>query len=187
MIPKHYFEVSLLPHEDYSISSALNQTNQLLHGLIKGSGGRIALAFPDLKGVNIGQRIRLFSDNADTLNDILGFINKHFYFRDYCLVTEVKSVPEGYTSKFVSYSRFRIPTEKSDRNNSGLHARRKNEAQGLPFFHLASSSTKQSFMLRFSVEYADAYAGEFIPNSYGLGSSMGKVFVPALNESVNEE
>jgi len=187
MIPKHYLEVSLLPHEDYSISSALNQTNQLLHGLIKGSGGRIALAFPDLRGVNIGQRIRLFSDYADTLNDILVIINKHFYFRDYCRVTEVKSILGSYNGRFVSYSRFRIPTEKSDRNNSGLHARRKNEAQGLPFFHLASSSTNQSFMLRFAVEYADAYAGEFLPNSYGLGSSTGKVFVPALNEPANEE
>jgi CRISPR-associated endoribonuclease Cas6/Csy4 subtype I-F len=187
MIPKHYFEVSLLPHEDYSLSSALNQTNQLLHGLIKGSGGRIALAFPDLKGGDIGQRIRLFSDSADTLSDILSVMNKHFYFRDYCRVTEVKTVPESYNGTFVSYARFRIPTLKSDRNNSGLHARRKHEAQGLPFFHLASSSTNQSFMLRFSVEYADAYAGEFLPNSYGLGSSMAKVFVPALNEAVHEE
>lgn len=187
MIPKHYIEVSLLPHEEFSISVALNQTMQELHSLIRDYRGHVAFAFPELKGVNIGRCIRLFSESVDTLMIILAKLKKHFYFRDYCLVTEIKTVPENYDGTFVSYTRFRIPTEKSDRNKSGLHDRRKNEAQNMPFFHLTSSSTKQAFMLRFMVDHSKSYSGEFIPNGYGLGSSMAKVLLPALNHINDEE
>ena len=175
----HYVDISLHPDEDMSKGSKLNKAMQVLHSFIK-EGGGIALAFPDQRGGYIGDVIRLFFNDEMRAKGVHSRIVQHFFFRDYARVSDITFIDNDSCNSYVSYTRYRIPSKKSDRNNSGLWQRRFDQAQALPFFYITSASSKQAFMLRIKATKLDAGGEGFSPNGYGLGSTNNPVILPDI-------
>lgn len=180
MIGFHYIDLKLVPTEEMATGTLLNQSIQRLHSCLADYKGHYAVAFPQAKKGYLGSIIRLFTLSRENILASEHALSRHFFFRDYCIRGPARPVPQGFSGSWVSYSRFRIPSKKSDRNNSGLHERRLQQAQALPFLYLSSQSTGSRFMLRIKIERREKPVGEFSPNAYGLGSTQNPVFLPDM-------
>lgn len=175
-----YFDIIIAPTEELGFSVLKDHAMRLLHfheGMAK---SRYALAFPDAKGSFVGRVIRVFATKVDYLKEMVAYLKGQFFFRDYSDLGPVKEVPTDFKGKWRSYSRYRIPSSKSDRNGTNLRERRLVEAQGLPCFCLKSESTKQSFTLRIKIGEESGPSKYFNLNGYGLSSAKAPVALPDL-------
>jgi len=176
----HYFEINLIPIEDMAMGALLNQVVHRLHKMPGMNEKRYALTFPNVKGQALGSTLRIFGRDTGAVQSLYDGLSLQYFFRDYSNVGAIKSIEMDYSGTWIAFSRFRIPSKKSDRNNSGLHERRFREAQAMPFLHVKSTSTKREFIMRVKVTRQKRMQGAFEPNSYGFGSIDNPVWLPDI-------
>lgn len=129
--------------------------------------------------------VRVFAQDAhaELLQGLASELRTRPLIRDYGTCSAV--APVTAPTAWVAFRRYRLPTERSDRNagaeGSALRARRLAEAQRrrLPFFDVTSSSTGARFKLTVAPELRSAGdRGVFAPDGYGLASATRDFAVP---------
>lgn len=152
-----------------------------LHGVMRQMPGKFAVAFPEGKG--FFRVIRVFASNREDIESMANALSASAAARDYSILGFPRFVPQPYTGPWVSYRRYRIPTRKSDRKpGAPCRLRRLNyaEQQDLPYLIVRSTSTGQTFGLKFEVSKASPSFGDSQPDSYGLARRTQAFSVPDL-------
>ncbi len=177
----YYFDLIIDEVEEMAMPVLMNQALSVVHGGIKSSVDKIAIAFPDIKGKKLGRNVRLFAQSFSALDAIKESIRSHFFIRDYTSYSTVHEVDDNFDGPWCSYQRFRIPTNKSLREGSELKNKRIRLAKGLPFIVYKSLSNGNTFKMRVKTVRHNSYNGNFIPNGYGLSGSDNPVLLPCIS------
>jgi len=175
-----FFDIQIFPEEEMALPVMLRECFKALHGLEPVQAKQVAIAFPLTKKTSLGNIIRLFAIEKNGLQQMKDQVEVLPLFRDYTRIGRMQSIALADVEAWQAFSRFRIPTKKSDRNNSLLHDRRKQEAMHLPYIYVESSSTDSTFMLRIKVTESTAAPNSFLVNSYGLGSCAHPCWLPKV-------
>lgn len=134
-----------------------------------------------------GGGVRVFAQeaHADALLALAGELRGRPLVRDYGAISTAAPVPSA--AAWVAFRRYRLPTERSDRNagpeGSALRARRLAEAQArrLPFVEMSSGSNGGRFRLTVAPEVrTESGRGAFEPDGYGLAAATRDFAVPIL-------
>jgi len=150
---------------------------RVLHGAFRQYPGKFALALPG----DLFSGLRVFGQTRADLDLLVTSIDSHPVIRDYGRIGYPRTIPPGYSGPWKSYSRFRIPTRKSDREPDGRLRRariEKADQEKLPFFVLSSTSSGQRFSLYLEVAEGTAPAGECLPDSYGFSVASRPFALP---------
>lgn len=123
-----------------------------------------------------GNNIRVFGTETE-LTELLDDLHEHLE-RSGVKYESPNTIPTTIT-KWSRFRKFRIPTRKSDRNNSDLRFKRMRLADELPYFDITSRSSKSSFRLYYELTQYDApMTGECLPDTYGLSVTSRPFTVP---------
>ena len=174
----HYFDICFHASEEMQDQVFINEGVALLHGMPQMNNREIAIGFPRHNKDAIGSTIRVYAPEIESVKSLKNILRKELVFRDYATIGNIKTIRSSATDKWIAYCRFRIPSKASDRNNTQLHERRKDEAQSMPYVFVNSNSTKRSFMLRIKILSTEEPKEGFSPNAYGLGSVANPVWLP---------
>lgn len=85
----------------------------------------------------------------------------------------IRQVPDDFSGRWLTFSRYRIPTRKQERHPEGnLRERRLRNAdeQQLQFVPVSSNSNRQNFRLYIARTQGPQQREECVPNTYGLAS-----------------
>ena len=184
MKPEFYLDINLRGQSDLDIDpmTTRNAVFSVLHGAFRAKPKIFALALP--KGQP--NLLRVFATYEAELVWLIEAISSHWKVRDYAKLSNVRAVGE-HAGNWSVYSRFRIPTAKSDRNAtqgvSNLRDRRLEEAETnrLAFFKISSASNRQSFTVFVNTETVpkpDAF--DAVPDGYGLSRAQNRIALPDL-------
>ena len=181
MTSLYYADIRALSKESSSGTlSVMCSLFGTIHGLIKSTSFKLALAFPGFKSGEFrhpGNSIRVFSESELELNKILDMLEESPLVRDYCVISRLKQVPSDYSGSWCSYIRHRIPSRSSKVEGS----RRKNleAAEMFPYFNVVSKSTGQRFSCHINKVICEKnQAGSLC--GYGLSRKMSLYSVPDL-------
>lgn len=179
----HAFTVAFGEDADNGITAnALrNRLMPMLHHAFKAAPGIFALGLMLEKG---GVRVFAQEAHAQRLYDLCRDLSNRPVVRDYGTISSV--APVLTPSAWVAFRRFRVPTERSDRNatpegGSALRARRLAEAaqRKLPYVDMSSTSNGGRFKLTVSPEArSEAERGVYAPDGYGLASATRDFALP---------
>ena len=184
MKPEFYLDINLRGQSDLDIDpmTTRNAVFSVLHGAFRAKPKIFALALP--KGQP--NLLRVFATYEAELVWLIEAISSHWKVRDYAKLSNVHKVGE-HTGSWSIYSRFRIPTVKSDRNAaegvSNLRDRRLKEANSkkLASFKISSASNRQSFTVFVNAETVYKPDGfDAVPDGYGLSRTQNRVPLPDL-------
>lgn len=153
----------------------------MLHAYFKQHPEQYAIdILPDRLG------LRVFTTTPPEIDALRQHFFQQSFARDYLRLTETRLVPNNYSGPWVTCSRFRIPTLKSDRHegpdHGQLRARRLAQVTRgrMTHFSVTSKSTNQAFSLCVQRTRVAAGMQDAKPNSYGLSSTMNPCPVPDL-------
>ena len=184
MRPNTYFDIEVVGGgDDTGVPPVVLRGRLLamLHAFFKNHEERYAVAIP--RG---GRGLRVFATGREEIDELAAYLQPQVWFRDYARLAYPQVVPSDFAGSWSSYSRFRIPTLKSDRKTGDEHGQLRGRriqaaADGrMEYFVLRSRSNGQGFTLTVQREQASAPAGECLPNSYGFGSSIRAFSLPDL-------
>lgn len=153
----------------------------VLHGAFRQMPGKYAIAIPQSGFASL----RVFAQSKEDLGLLCMAVAGHHVLRDYYRMDNAVQVPCDFAGTWVSYRRFRIPSESADRNirsdGSTLTQRRMAQArqERLVFFDTHSQTSGQRFSLHVQSIAADG-PGLFCPDSYGLASVERPFALPAM-------
>lgn len=157
----------------------------------------IALAFPDMgERFGIGERLRWFAQQRETLEFLLDGLLGDSRFDDYWIARQIKPVPASH-GRQVAYVRYRISHALSEARsarhpradtlsdiNRKMRDKRISHLQkrpaGVGYLDLRSSSTQQQFRLFVQkIDLgSDTVAGGTSPDSYGLSRASQIIPLP---------
>jgi hypothetical protein len=179
----HAFTVSFADGvgEGITANALRNRLMPMLHHAFKAAPGVFALGLMLEQG---GVRVFSQDPHAHQLTDLGSELASRPLVRDYGAITAV--APVVAPSAWVAFRRFRVPTERSDRNadpetGSALRAKRLAEAaqRRLPYVEMASTSNGGRFKLTVSPEKrSEAERGVYAPDGYGLASATRDFALP---------
>ncbi len=193
MKPAAYLDVIARPGGEVALHDVMSFIVQQLHHASK--AGRVALAFPGMgKKPGLGDFVRAFADDIDTLNHVSDFLTSNPRLDEYAAVRRPKPVPNGVT-EYESFNYFRLSHGMSEvrRDRLGDHgkrleafnmeARRKradrmNDKSDIAFATIYSSTTRAQFRLH--VERRPCSYSEGEPNGYGLSRKNQVVAIPVF-------
>lgn len=199
-----YLDLRVLPtgdNTDLQIEQVRNQIFTVLHGCFRQVPETFALALvrssnaqvqgiqdnreqPKAKrGFAVYDVLRVFAADQTSLKLLTQILQANWKVRDYAQLGAVSSVPLHTSWK--SFRRFRIPTEKAERqlsynlanNIKSLRERRLQQAQKLPYLRVKSQSTGQQFTVIVDIQSADN-TGEGQPDGYGLARASQPFALP---------
>lgn len=153
------------------------------------------VAFPQAKvakgdsSASPGNHIRIFAIERSSLEILADELEKQQFIRDYVNIGRVKMLaPDYQPTGFVEYRRFRVPNRNSRLQES--RAKRKAEADSLPYLRLNSSGTGHGFSLFIQpIPHATAICAEglpvtFEPDVYGLSLWTKRFALPLTPEDI---
>lgn len=188
-----YVDVNARPGGEVTLHDVMSFIVQQLHHASR--EGKIALAFPNMeKKRGLGDLVRVFADDIETLNRVSDFLAANPRMDEYAAVRRPKSVPDGVT-EYESFNYFRLSHGMSEarRGRLGEHgarleefnmeARRKradrmNGKSDIAFATIYSGTTKSQFRLH--VERRPCAYSEGEPNGYGLSRKNQVIAIPVL-------
>lgn len=183
MRPNWFFDFEAIGGEDSGLSLPVLRGRMLiiLHGFFQQQPHTYAVALP--MGLN---RLRVFSTTRDEIDALARHLQTLPWVRDYTRLSYPQLVQSDFNGKWIAFSRYRIPTEKSDRKTGEQHGqlrRRRIQAvvdEKMDYFMLRSGSTGQRFTLVVKRLPGTPCNGECFPNSYGFSSSSQSFSLPDL-------
>lgn len=126
----------------------------------------------------LGSKIRVFSNDADRLDELMTTMTENTYLDAHCRFSRhVLTVPQE-PSRWVTLHRFRI----SKRNNMAQRKKDLEKVSELPFIMSRSSQNRQVYPLIIQRNIHTGAPEYGIPNSYGL-SGIHSVCLPLLSDS----
>ncbi|RMH09771.1 MAG: type I-F CRISPR-associated endoribonuclease Cas6/Csy4 [Nitrospirae bacterium] len=182
MRPEHYVTIEVLGSEKgggFPRPVLAGAILRVLHGVFRQHPGRFALALPG----SLFSGLRIFAQTREDLDLLVAAVEFHPAVRDYGRIGYPRTVPLDYSGPWKRYSRYRIPTRKSDREPDGRLRRTRIERadqKNLPYFTLSSSSSGQRFRLYFEVIENAAPSMECQPDSYGFSVASRPFSLPDL-------
>lgn len=185
MTPQVYVDLHLLPLGEHGVAAANPRATGIVFGAVhrcfRQRAGCFAVAFPASRGFL--SVIRVFASSRDDLDALAESLLPLPVIRDYTSLGYPRSVPKDYAGPWLQYRRYRIPSRRSDRHaGAPCRARRIAEAEKnrLPYLLVHSSSTQQSFGLRFEILPGQPNDTECRPDSYGLARAQAAFSLPDL-------
>lgn len=139
---KYYQEITIFPCTEIPSSEIMNKVFQRIHGALSNipSTGNVGVSFPEYdpeKDHTLGNKIRLFSEEPDTLIS-LNLVKELRYFEDYIYITKnIKTVPDDHS--FAIFSR--VHSERSAENKARRHIKRHPETSFEQAVNLFTSKT----------------------------------------------
>ncbi|MCH4247226.1 MAG: type I-F CRISPR-associated endoribonuclease Cas6/Csy4 [Acinetobacter populi] len=198
-----YLDIRVIESSDNSdlkLEHIRNQVYGIIHGAFRQLSAHYALALVGsdkliAKQTHFEQKygrsanfnfdiFRIFAENVDDLQNLIDALQGHWKIRDYTVLGTAIAVPIAKISAWKSYRRFRIPTQKSERNQlsekkTPLRDRRLESAKTMPFLQVKSQSTGQGFTVIIDIqEHPDA--GQGFPDSYGLARASQPFALPVF-------
>lgn len=153
---------------------------RMLHQGFCAEAGQYALALPDFP--RSFPRLRVFACSRDALDRLAFQLGNLTGFSNYGRLAYPKVVEPGFTGRWRSYRRYRIPVRGAERHTDGnVRGRRILAADELelPYFSVASRSTRQRF--RLYVQALDSIpSDEYLPDGYGLASAHRSFALPVV-------
>ena len=152
-----------------------------LHPVFKTHPNTFALAI-----TNEHKRLRVFASSLEELVMLGQRLNPQPWIRDYTRFDAPIQVPDDFSGTWTSFTRYRIPTEKTDRKQGDergqLRQRRLQTAteERMDYFMLRSKSTSQFFTLIIQRKNGEAPATNCFPNSYGFSVNDRPFSLPDL-------
>lgn len=180
MTPCHYADIWVTDKQAKPLAAAL--IVKKLHESFSLVPSSYALALPDY-GNRVFRRLRVFASSRDELDQLVATINDDEAFNNYGRFGYPQVIPEDFAGPWACYTRYRIPTRKQERKEDGtVRIRRMQyaECKQIPFFAIASKSTKQAFRLHVQMLPGAPNQGECHPDSYGLSVTSRQFSVPVL-------
>ena len=183
MKPTHYVDFQMIAGDDtLSLPVVTNAVYAVLHGAFRQlEKHRFALALPKAGKTGVGDVLRIFSSDRDSLDALVEAVSNHTTVRDYSKILYPRAIPENYQGDWVVFRRFRIPNRNADRKeDQALNGRKKHEAEKrrLPYFNIKSRSTQKFFRLYVDVKSSQPVEGE--PDSYGLSRAENPIALPLI-------
>lgn len=164
--------------------------------------GPVALGFPEMgRKPGLGDRVRVFAEDIDTLNRISDFLADNPRMDDYAILRRPKPIPDGINS-YEAFMRFRISHPLSEARlerlgdrglklqhfNLNIRSKRADRmntfdsngrnTSGIAFATLYSATTKSQFRLH--VERRPCEYSEGSPNGYGLSRQGNVIAIPVF-------
>jgi CRISPR-associated endoribonuclease Cas6/Csy4 subtype I-F len=185
-----YLDVIARPGGEVTLHDVMSFIVQQLHHA--SNHGKIALAFPNMREKHgVGDFVRVFAENIETLNDISDSLIANPRMDEYAAIRRAKPVPSGIT-RYESFAVFRLPHKLSEKRRASLGERgelrqrindkcrenRRATLHKLPFVTLYSSTTKSQFRLH--VQRSSCTYSEGEPNGYGLSRKSQILAVPVF-------
>lgn len=200
----YYVDIRILDSADdgeLNLAHLRNQIYAIIHGVFRQMPSLFALALEisprqqrkmQAKQLKYGYPVfpqydvlRIFAAQQSDLERLIDKIKGHWKIRDYAVLNNPTAVPSAKITGFRSYFRFRIPTQKAERqlvNNpiqESLHSRRLKQAQKLPYFKVSSLSTGQTFTVPVKIEDV-LESGSGLPDGYGLARQSQPFALPVF-------
>jgi len=186
-----YIDIIARPGGEVTLHDVMSFLVQQLHHASR--HGKLALAFPNMgKKPGLGDFVRVFSEDIETLNRLSDFLEKNPRVDEYAIVRRPKTVPGGI-AEYECYSYFRLSHGLSKARRARLGERgellqqlnmngrekRRLLLDGLPFVTLYSSTTKSQFRLH--VRRSPCAYSEGEPNGYGLSRKSQVLAIPVFD------
>ena len=184
MRPNWYMNIDLTgAQEEIGLPSTVlrGRLLSILHPVFKTRPKTFALAIPNGK-----KRLRVFASSYEELVMLREKLSPQPWMRDYTRFGAPIQVPDDFSGTWTSFTRYRIPTEKTDRKlgdeHGQLRQRRLQTAKNeqMDYFMLRSKSTSQSFTLIIQRKTGEAPAANCHPNSYGFAVTDRPFSLPDL-------
>lgn len=181
MTPRYYVNIkNLAANTGVALPVVAGSLLYNLHGFFRQNPGMYAIALP----ANGFGYIRVFAETTEAVDMLRKGLGGRPISRGYCQIGEVLDVPKAFNGQWMSFSRYRIPTRKSDRDpGARLRARRIEQADKdrMPYFMIRSNTNGNCFSLYVSIKPAQDMLGECLPDSYGLSVASRPFALPNLS------
>lgn len=193
MKPDWYVDFTLegCDQTDITLPVVANTVYRVMHGAFRSLTPKFAVALPESGPGktfrHVGDRIRVFAEAREHLDQLVDAVGNHPSIRDYARILYPKSVPGEYQGSWVSYRRYRTSNRNAGRKEGDtLNARRTAYAleKQLPYLKIWSKSTERYFSLFIEVvkeTHPPSVQGE--PDSYGLCVSSRPLALPDISVS----
>ena len=174
----HYIDIDLLPDPEFSGNVLMNALFAKFHrALVSLGSGKIGVSFPQAKKKTLGTRLRVHGEeNALQALEQLGWLKG---LRDYCVVSELRAVPDDCQFCVVRRAQAKSSAERLRRRSVSKGWLSEEEAKiritsssekllALPFVQLRSASSGHTFRLFIdqSKQTSTSESGNF--SAYGL-------------------
>lgn len=206
MNSQFYLDIRIVDYDnntDMTLSCVRNQVYNVLHGAFRQLNYHYAVALVASEKMKAKQEsiqlkfakevkfnfdiFRVFAETYEALQALIDAILGHWKIRDYTVVGSPTPVPTEKITAWLSYRRFRIPSQKAEIvpknkvDKQPLYIRRRQFAQqqALPYLQVRSQSTGYNFSIFIEMKVCDS-AGQGTPDSYGFARETQPFALPVF-------
>ena len=194
MQPRAYIDMRVVPSFNSERPSGMAHDIMSLlikftHAIAARQGFKHGVALPQAKvsgHPSTGNHLRIFALERDHLDALADELEKQSFVRDYVTIGRVKVLAEAYQAPaYVESLRFRVPNRSSRLQES--RAKRMQEADGLPYFRINSSSGHGLSLFVKPIYHETANCSDdfsrnltlsFEPDIYGLSTFQRRFALP---------